>query len=1487
MKFKKVFCIFVLLLACVSLLALLPLKISEVNATPNIVGTSTSRLATFSASQLKLGYGGGYYWLFYWNGSAYVYFYSSNLATWTMSGTLWNYAPVTTCGGLDVKIYGNTVYATQLYYSGTTFYVYFRKGTISDHTISWGGTVTVYSGVGWKVGGALAKTSDGTLLYVWIDNSPAFYYAKSVDDGANWVVNSFYLDYTDYGITLVPMANGKAMTLFRNPELRYMVWNGSSWGSVGYVGGVFIATPSTARGISATSHGDTVYVAYTKTTLDVAVRLYKNSAWQSEELVQAGAAPTTVPVLTVDWATDNVFCFWAGTVLGHVYYKQRLNSTGTWQTYATNWINELTTGGLAGNDLLTCSQSNMTHYVGLAYLHQRTSTFNVKFTYLDLNSLPDPPTSAPPVSGLADYVYDTLERINWTENDLTTKMAGYSLGRVTKAQLESYLNGLSAPMDILRASVQLEKYGIENAAKIKQALNDTVMMTNGLPETGEYDGHNHVFGVDARYALRGYYWAQKYNYLTSKWNLTKAYDNFKWAIDHAAVPATYFVTASNGTYCHWGESEPRYTVEASETMGVFLKFYDMGINGALSEALETWVYINNHMWNAGNYYQYRPSDTGLDCGAGSATQLVLLLKYDDRFAGNLSRVVVDVGTRFVDSHWQSGQWVAGGISYYAVIHLNPYNSERRLGDTLTAWASILGNYYNLTSTEKQYVQDMLAGYDTFSPAWKLLLWNSGLYDVDTGLFKYSSLGDTSNMATATASILLLYYGIVPQTGALAMPLSQWEYLDIHGAVDADLFSFNYEARTVKVSVQKAGTVKFQFGTSPATYNFAEPGVYNVTFAVGWNNIESVSKIGGLPSNRLYLQPNVAINSFEGPAATVYSGQYFYLNATVTHPDGVANFLYAKIEINGGIVLKWTAASNTFSVYADPYGYCTLNASASERTQLSETQYKLSWRIMLNAYFPDGYVSVLAANTMVVDVYELSGGGEKANLFMFWAIKTLNLHAVDWNGQVLNGATVYMDNGTEYSKQTTSGWANWTGIAASSVLVKVKWENSWVNGTMVTMDSHKTLDLKCKVYTFTPQALQWDLTTPLYPNSQARLTAPNGTQTSLISLDSSASVSLSQAQNGTWKIEVFWGGMKVNETSYSLSGNVGLDDLKLKCKVWSITFYLKDSNGNFLTASPSQVHYTYPNGSTLKMLDTNVGYGSFLTANGTSYYRVKFQDIWVSSNITLTDLSPSTTLITVVCQVYKLTIYTRDTVGFAVNCPLVLKRVEDSATITLNGMYGLPSNPTTGEFNMTHSRYVWPQLAIQTATYVVWVYYGSEQRGSATSSLTSNTAVTVTINTASTPGPGPGPPPQIKFSVNDTYVTCVKGQDVNFTLTVVWSQVSSITISSVTFEDYPLWFRIDEELPLTKWKESSLQPEGTVSVRCHVTVPWGQPEGLVSVRVSVMCPTSGGAVSAPGTIYLTVAGKELAPKGSIPEYMGYAFLITVIALATYSLLKKRR
>jgi hypothetical protein len=478
-------------------------------------------------------------------------------------------------------------------------------------------------------------------------------------------------------------------------------------------------------------------------------------------------------------------------------------------------------------------------------------------------------------------------------------------------------------------------------------------------------------------------------------------------------------------------------------------------------------------------------------------------------------------------------------------------------------------------------------------------------------------------------------------------------------------------------------------------------------------------------------------------------------------------------------------------------------------------------------------------------------------------------------------------------QVVNGWANWTGITASTVDVKVKWQDCWVNDTFtVTMDEiSKTLDVTCNVYSFTPQAFEWDLETLLTPGSQIRLTAPNGTQTGLISLDSSASLSVSQAQNGTWKIEVFWNGMKVNETEYFLDGNVPLGQLKLQCQVWNLMFQLKDSNGNFLTTSPAQVYFTYPNATTLMPVNTTVGYGNVKVCNGTSYYMVKYQDVWVTANTTLSNLDPSTTLVTATCNVYKLTVYvqSQETGHAALGAGLVLKRVEDSTITTLNGLYGLPASPVTGEYNLTHARYIWPQLAIQNGSYVIYCYLYNEERGGDTVTLTANTVSFITVSTAappSPPGPGPGPGLGLDFRVEDTYLTVTKGETVSFDLKIVWTNTAVITISKIQFEDRSDWFTIVDELPKTVYKPSGFMPEGNATVAVRVTVPWDQQEGTVTLNVVVTCPSAGGMVERSGVIYLTVTGKQLAPPGSIPGYMTYVFLGMLLLLCVYAFAKKR-
>jgi len=78
---------------------------------------------------------------------------------------------------------------------------------------------------------------------------------------------------------------------------------------------------------------------------------------------------------------------------------------------------------------------------------------------------------------------------------------------------------------------------------------------------------------------------------------------------------------------------------------------------------------------------------------------------------------------------------------------------------------------------------------------------------------------------------------------------------------------------------------------------------------------------------------------------------------------------------------------------------------------------------------------------------------------------LNLRVRDWDlTDSISGALVYKD--TDVLTSNSGGWANWT-LVSGTVAVKVKYFGFWVNGTFsVTMDSDKTIDVKCKLYDVT-------------------------------------------------------------------------------------------------------------------------------------------------------------------------------------------------------------------------------------------------------------------------------------------------------------------------------------------------------------------------------------------------------------------------------------
>lgn len=284
----------------------------------------------------------------------------------------------------------------------------------------------------------------------------------------------------------------------------------------------------------------------------------------------------------------------------------------------------------------------------------------------------------------------------------------------------------------------------------------------------------------------------------------------------------------------------------------------------MSDAETEWSYINNNLWvqdttfpgDSGWHYSYQGSALQWECEAGGFLQIISWLMHDDVNVANSTRLFTDVENRFLQSNWDSPQWIFGfqghpDYHWYACNHEININNQSRLANTIISWAAILGMFDYLGSYQTN-VTAMLLGSASYDPAWKLLMnTNSKLYDSTLMQFRSTSDGIESNLYTSYGAALLLILGIVPINATLAIPIEELHYEYVYNMLDHDLFNVNLTARNVTLSIGRTGTVAFQFN-STIYHDFSQGGVYRVEFNSDWSSIISVTRVGDLPSNREYL-----------------------------------------------------------------------------------------------------------------------------------------------------------------------------------------------------------------------------------------------------------------------------------------------------------------------------------------------------------------------------------------------------------------------------------------------------------------------------------------------------------------------------------------------------------------------------------------------------------------------------------------------------------
>jgi hypothetical protein len=470
-------------------------------------------------------------------------------------------------------------------------------------------------------------------------------------------------------------------------------------------------------------------------------------------------------------------------------------------------------------------------------------------------------------------------KINWTES-IDTIYVGMMFGKTSMTDLQNAIAASTDWSTVLVWSAMAMKFGIENETKIKWAL-DNATMVEGLPYT-ELTPHDlSSFAVKDRGKLYGYYWANKFSYLQSKWNLTTAFNNFASAYNWTEHGFCWYI---NATYTdsyydpYEGQDFPRSDVECTQTLACFLIFYEIcNVSEALNYAETEWEYLNNNLWCTNSTYgaphfAYIDVDStyGLGwvgAGAGSLLQISAWLKYDSPSVGNISRLMTDIVNRFIANEWSTEQWTfrlynnqSEPLYIYPAVttHHNYDNGERVEEGTITAWATLFATCMLLNDTEMQNFQAMLNGYDGNLPAWKSLYnTTTDLYNSTAGLFRGVSGGAVSNLATAIMTALQLFLGITPINTTLAVPLESLIYVHQYSMLDAQLFNMSLTTHKVIVSVGAAGALNFTFNTV-VTQMFTDSGLFELTFNTNWNAITNCTKIGNLPDRR-YLQLSTNLN----------------------------------------------------------------------------------------------------------------------------------------------------------------------------------------------------------------------------------------------------------------------------------------------------------------------------------------------------------------------------------------------------------------------------------------------------------------------------------------------------------------------------------------------------------------------------------------------------------------------------------------------------
>jgi hypothetical protein len=411
----------------------------------------------------------------------------------------------------------------------------------------------------------------------------------------------------------------------------------------------------------------------------------------------------------------------------------------------------------------------------------------------------------------------------------------------------------------------------------------------------------HLMSVYWKYMVSAYRYAMELGSNTSKWDRDLAYEEFLrcWQAD----PDFLWFDAQNRTL-PGPTGGDRYYDENAQVLSIFLKFYQIGVTDAINYATQMWTHLYINHWNsARDYFPYSPTSPQAECEAGPFAETIGELYASNRngLPNFPDYILRDLDYKFISGgNWSAKLWSPGA---YVVRHAET-NPEKRLENTVTAWAAMQSYYGVMNRSMQTNFVNLLAGSPS---AWQGLIDNSGLFK--DGRFRWRENANYTDDATCGGMMTLFLNGIVPESGSLAIPVIDEVYQDWYSMFPASHFRFDYASRTIRIPVW-AGKINFILGTEPASYNFSENGIYEIHFSTDWNSVTDANLVNPLNSKFAYLDPthrDIAVTNLRISKSVIEKGYLGSVNVTIEN-QGVANETF-----------NVTVYANATAIFQQPIG----------------------------------------------------------------------------------------------------------------------------------------------------------------------------------------------------------------------------------------------------------------------------------------------------------------------------------------------------------------------------------------------------------------------------------------------------------------------------------------------------------------------------------------------------------------------------------------